>query len=194
MIGIMYRHGLLYETLLRFTDPGNIVPKKIAELITGESVLELGCGTARLREFIPKETEYLGIELNENFIEYAKKKGRERVIKGDILKDNLPKADAVLLTDVLHHVNPSHEKLLRRAKDCAKERVIVCEPYDRPGTLAGRLTDIFGKILDKDGFNECTSWMTKDKVIEFMEKHGAEEIMQVNSHIIGIIPCKPSRT
>lgn len=72
----------------------------------GDKILDIGCGTAEVLKYLPKNVEYWGYDISEKYIEFASK------IYGDrgnfhcaLLKDtdinNLPKFDIVFL----HHLN-----------------------------------------------------------------------------------------
>jgi len=87
------------------------VADEIAEIINEEShasILDLGCGTGRLRKYFPLP-DFTGIDTNKNYIAYAKKKVQGRFIAGDIM--DLGKYigglqyNYIILCGLLHHLN-----------------------------------------------------------------------------------------
>lgn len=79
-------------------------------------VLDLGCGEGILTNYIaisgPKR-KVIGIEINKNRIRKANK-GLKNVsfINGDILNKNIPKADTIVLSNVLHHLPTKDDQAL----------------------------------------------------------------------------------
>lgn len=134
--------------------------KYIASLVKkGETVLEPACGPANLANSLPTGINYIGFDLNESFISYAKKR-RLNVYLGNVLKKNsYQKADVVIVCDTLHHIKLRdrkefiensyfHAKRLFIFCDCVKETRGLLRKIMRP--LNGRLFE----FLDKDGVNE----------------------------------------
>jgi len=73
------------------------------------NILDLGCGSGRLAEFISKDQNYLGIDNSKELISLAKANYENKNIKfkiGDAIESSLPKEkfDLVLLIAVLHHI------------------------------------------------------------------------------------------
>lgn len=89
-------------------------------------ILDIGCGTADILEFLPSSIEYFGFDLNKDYIDYAKRKfgSRGMFICSDVNRDitNLPKFDIILATGILHHLNDDEvEKLFNMAAFSLKE-------------------------------------------------------------------------
>jgi len=40
----------------------------------GETIVDIGCGSATILKFIPLDAEYLGIDISENYIRAARKR------------------------------------------------------------------------------------------------------------------------
>jgi SAM-dependent methyltransferase len=77
----------------------------------GDKILDMGCGTADILAYLPS-VEYVGLDMNEAYINYAKKRFRHKGIflatKVDgktITKFFLHDFDIVLATGLLHHLN-----------------------------------------------------------------------------------------
>jgi ubiquinone/menaquinone biosynthesis C-methylase UbiE len=82
------------------------------DLKGGEKVIDFGCGPGNSIKFIPKDVEYIGYDINADYIRTAEKKfgNRATFIVGtahDFINkpDNrMNNSDIVLITGVLHHV------------------------------------------------------------------------------------------
>lgn len=76
-------------------------------LVKGNSVLDIGCGNGRLKEYLDKKTSvnYRGVDNNQKFIDIAKQKGDFFDI-GDFLSLPYPDLsfDLVLSVAVFHHI------------------------------------------------------------------------------------------
>lgn len=126
--------------------------KKLKEyVVSGKSVLDLGCGNGRLYElFSGKNIEYIGIDFSENLIQIAKEKYGDKFIQGDIL--NLPfseqKFDSVWVIAVLHMI-PSKE-LRKRAVSEIKR---VLKQGGRVIVVVWKLKSLFRKNIFKEWQN-----------------------------------------
>ena len=84
----------------------------------GDRIFDIGCGTADILSLLPT-VEYVGIDANQKYIKYAKKRFGE---KGIFLANRLKEApmselsgfgfDKVLATAVLHHLNDDEARQL----------------------------------------------------------------------------------
>ena len=151
-----------------------------------KNVLELGCGTCLLLEFLDRTNAYTGIELNQAFIDYAKSKRGAKVIRANIFDfRKYPKTDVIIMCDVLHHVHPRHEELLQRALRMAK-KVIVCEPksdYSMHNFLAQFDTDGINRKASPIGWNKE---FRGKKLTEFLRKNGAKRVKVIGGDVIGV--------
>lgn len=96
----------------------------------GDFVLDVGCGTAEIRLFLP-DVLYYGFDPSAGYIEAAKSRLREAHMHktGTLLHAtldeatlNLPKIDIVLVSGVLHHMSDDEaRRLAELAKAALKE-------------------------------------------------------------------------
>jgi SAM-dependent methyltransferase len=104
----------------------------------GDYVLDIGCGTAEIRMFLP-DVEYFGFDPNAHYIDAANNRLRESHKTGTLLHatldvaalTELPKFDIVLVSGVLHHLNDNEVvQLAKLAKAAMKEggRLITIDP------------------------------------------------------------------
>ena len=90
---------------------------KVEKLIPKKGfIIDLGCShglLTNLLAFTSKERKVLGLEINNNRIKYADIGISNATFKtGDITKMNIPKADCIVFTHVLHHLHTYEEQEL----------------------------------------------------------------------------------
>lgn len=165
-------------------------------ILPGESVLDVGCGTGTLQSHL-KGNEYLGIDLNTDFVRYAKKKGRN-VIHQDALEFSRYKDfDVCVITDFLHHIAPRHKEFMESVLPQVKKRVIVCEPFESQGRhpIAKKLI----LMVDHDGINDSGEWMGEAELMRFYSGFNPSRIDNVCQSLIAVYdkstgPREPVKT
>ena len=90
---------------------------KVEKLIPKKGfIIDLGCShglLTNLLAFTSKERNVLGLEINNNRIKYANIGISNASFKaGDITKMNIPEADCIVFTHVLHHLHTYEEQEL----------------------------------------------------------------------------------
>lgn len=100
------------------------------KLKPGFKVLDVGCGFGNLLEFLPKNISYVGIDISQNYINYAKKRynSRGRFICADVtelvLKEE--KFDVIFINSVFHHLSDGEvKKLLKSLQIFVKKETVV---------------------------------------------------------------------
>ncbi len=162
--------GRRYEHILKFVSPK-------------DSVLDVGCGTGTFQSYL-NGNDYLGLELNDNFISYAKGKNRN-VIKQDATTfDRYGDFDVCIVIDFLHHLNPKHGELMEKALSGIRKRVIVCEPYEFSGRHP--IVKELIKILDSDGMNNSGEWGNRGELLKFYEKFKPSRVDELDHSIIAV--------
>jgi len=86
--------------------------KNFWRLRGGETVIDLGCGSGTVLEYLPEDIDYLGVDISENYVRAARQRFSERGrfflgSVGDFLnQDDQRKgtADVVLCNGLLHHL------------------------------------------------------------------------------------------
>ncbi len=92
------------------------------------SVLDVGCGTCRLYNFLSQRGwtgQYIGIDV-QRYEDYTYPAGVELII-GDALALTFPKTDTVVLNHILEHVEDPCA-LLRKSIESCQENVILSVP------------------------------------------------------------------
>jgi SAM-dependent methyltransferase len=80
-------------------------------------ILDIGCGTAEILEFLPEDIHYVGFDASKEYIKQAKNRfGHRGEFFADLIKsahlDSLGKFDIVLAFGVLHHLDDPEAKTL----------------------------------------------------------------------------------
>lgn len=84
--------------------------KDVMQVKSCECVLDIGCGPADLLAYLPKNVNYWGFDISEEYIDKAKQKYSDKghficklLEQSDL--ETLPKFDNVVLTGVFHHLD-----------------------------------------------------------------------------------------
>lgn len=173
-MGIQYRFTWLYRLLIPIIHRKKVVLAFKRAVGTDVSVLDVACGYGQMLDYMDESVEYNGIDLNEHFLAYAKKHGRN-VKRADIFdKKSYKHVDVVCLVDVIHHLPEERlPELFDLLYSHAKKRVVVLEPAfvdlaDKYGWI-GKPIDWLFKKLDNDGINEIEKWLSEEEYIELFD-------------------------
>jgi len=128
---------------------------QVARLIKPNTkVLDIGCNDGNIRNFLPKNIIYYGVDIDREFIQDLKNKNINAE-QADLNKDEIPfqneKFDYILLLDIIEHVvNP--KDLLEQSKNKLKPngRIIITLPNDYH--ILNKLRFITNKHLTEDPF------------------------------------------
>lgn len=133
LLGFSSVYDLFQEHLLGGKNARRWLATHFWKLEGGETVVDLGCGTATILEYLPPDIEYLGVDISENYILAARKRfPTRRFFLGtavDLLDHHdscLSAADVVLCNGLLHHL-------------CDEEAITVLESSKRILKPNGRL-------------------------------------------------------
>lgn len=149
-----------------------------------DSVVDVGCGTGILADYLPPGRKYLGIDLNERFLRYAKKKGRNVMLQDALTFDSYSDYDACVIMDLLHHINPRHKEFVERVLSDVRKRVIICEPFEVPDR--NPITKSLVRIIDSDGTNSPEEWMDKESLREFYDSFGPKSVVNMGQAMIAV--------
>ena len=139
------------------------------------NVLDIGCGPSEILDSLTK-VNYFGYDINSNYINYAKKKYKEKgkfFCKKFTSKDikNLPKFDHILLLGILHHLNDQEinklmkliKKVLKKEGSIITEDPIFVENQNRITKFIIRM-DRGNNVRDKKGYiNVMEKYFSKVK-------------------------------
>jgi SAM-dependent methyltransferase len=142
----IYWHPFIYRTLIRglygrdFHERYEILASLIE---SGSTVVEACMGDGYLYQNYLRDArvDYLGLDINEAFVAYARKRNIRAEVH-DLRRDDIPAADFVIIQGSLHQFIPHHEELLERLRSSARKKLIVSEPVrnlissDKPAVAA----------------------------------------------------------
>ena len=79
---------------------------------SNDKVLDIGCGTGEILEFLPESVEYTGCDISEKYISHARRKYGMKgswfaIPVADLTAESNEKYDLVLANGVLHHLSDS---------------------------------------------------------------------------------------
>jgi cyclopropane fatty-acyl-phospholipid synthase-like methyltransferase len=106
-----------FQNLVGSNNVRKILVSNYLNLNGNEKILDIGCGTSEILEYLPKGIEYHGYDLSSRYIEHAKKKygNRGNFYCADATKIKLnkdSKFSRVLALGLLHHLNDDEVLLL----------------------------------------------------------------------------------
>ena len=128
------------------------------------SVIDIGCGIGQYAAVT--DGEYLGIDLNPRYIEYAQHRrgGPRRSFRqadARTIGNENHRFDIVLMVDFLHHLpdDTCHE-LLEHAVRLARRHVVSFEPVEEQGNRVGRW------IIDNDRGHHMRPLIEFERLVE----------------------------
>jgi SAM-dependent methyltransferase len=114
-------------------------------------VLDIGCGTARILDYLPKDVSYYGFDLSQTYIDDAKarygSRGHFNCALVEQAIDSLAPFDAVLAVGVLHHLDNSQAIALMQLAYASLKQ-------------GGKLITIDPTLVD--GQNEIAKYLVKN--------------------------------
>lgn len=107
-----------------------------------KSVLDVGCGTGDFIEAVPDNMSYLGIDINKEFISFAKSHYKDRkslFLVQDVIEEQFSldqKFDATILISMLHHFSDKDlEEILLKIKKITRKVIIIADIIPNPPGL-----------------------------------------------------------
>lgn len=111
------------------------------------SVLDLGCGDFNIgKHFVELTKKYIAVDIVENLIDYNKKTFKKENLEFfclDIAKDNLPKADCVIIRQVLQHL--SNKEVINIVEKLYQYKYIILTEHLPNGAFTPNLDIISGQ-------------------------------------------------
>ena len=103
-----------YQKLARYYDTDKApvwqeVKDLLSDIKSGIAVLDIGCGTGRVRQALPADLDYTGLDNSPELLEVARRKyANNKFVQADARDLPLPdnSFDVVLLIATVHHFLP----------------------------------------------------------------------------------------
>lgn len=166
-----------------------VIAKEIGEK---KRVFEPGCGTCLICSYLMAECEYEGWDLNEVFVRYNVKRGRKVLQKNIFDFTDYPPNDVILLCDLLHHVVPRHEELIKMALERTKRLIISELPVSfKIQKKFKPIAYFFHKtLLDDDGINSYDNMIQwdypREKLTSLFNSCGCIKVIRVGRNLIAV--------
>jgi len=111
--------------------------KQVAKLISPKKnlkILDIGCNDGTIRNFLPQDIEYFGVDIDNKLIQQLQQKkikAKQANLNNELLPFQFERFDYILMLDIIEHViNP--QELLQQAKQRLKPegKIIITLPND----------------------------------------------------------------
>lgn len=162
-----------------------LVAKKIIEKYPHDSILEIGCGPGKLTTYINCK-KYLGIDMNNKYIEHAKKHYETKSVKFLTLNAmNIPKIkdsfDLIIAMNIVHHLTDSEiEHILKNLiSNVSFKRLLIFDGRPDIGP--------FGKILEY--LDQGSNFRDTEEIAKLVKKYLKVEVEQTVRKSYWIYKC-----
>lgn len=129
----------IYDGFQALMGAARVRRELVAEFIrpaAGMRVLDIGCGTAEILDFLPEGVDYCGFDISERYVDAASARfgarGQFRCGRLDARQvDSMPRFNVVLALGVLHHLDDGEARGLFELAGCALRtngRVVTLDP------------------------------------------------------------------
>jgi SAM-dependent methyltransferase len=181
---LIYRSAGGYELLMRVLygrHYGSRMRSVADQVPAGATVLELCCGPGSLylRYLHGRIGSYVGLDLNEGFVERLRRRGidaRRLDLAADA--DPLPHADVVIMQASLYHFLPDASAIVDRMLAAASDRVIISEPVRNLASSELPIVGALGRRAADPGAGSHAHRFTEETLEELMARY-RERILTV---------------
>ena len=162
LMNVLYlgKYGKRFDLIvasLRALTPG----QRIAELCFGDTVIAEACKQAG--------HEWIGLDINREFVSEAKKKGYQALEIDLTANQNLPRADILIMMGSFYHFHRIEDQFLKKMLDSAPI-LFISEPV----LNLSRRSDFLGAIARRAanaGKGDEEFRYTKDTFLEFLDRN-----------------------
>jgi SAM-dependent methyltransferase len=132
MASVLYRSPFIYDLVMwgLYRQSASERYREVAELLVEySSVLDVCCGPAHLASYLDKNQQYLGLDISDVFVSFAKRRGIP-VQRYNLWKEELPigEYDVIVLQASLYQFAPKQTDVIDKMIASAKKAVLVTEP------------------------------------------------------------------
>jgi SAM-dependent methyltransferase len=174
---LVYRSAVGYELLMRVLYGRHYAERMrsvASQVPDGASVLELCCGPGTLyRRYLRRRAgAYIGIDVNEGFVEALRRRGVD-ARRMDLADEDqpLPVADVAIMQASLYHFLPDAAAIVDRMLAAARDRVIISEPVRNLAMSALPGIGLIGRRAADPGVGSHAERFTETTLDELMERY-----------------------
>lgn len=151
-------YGIYYDT--RYTHLQKIIPDncQLLELCMGDLLFH----DKYLKE---KNIKYSCADINPVFVNNAKAKSIDSVLL-DMLNDEIPKSDHILLQGALYHSIPDQQKFIAKMFNSANKQLIISECVKNVSNSSNGLISMLGAFMSKAKAGQSKIKFTKETLKE----------------------------
>jgi len=144
------------------------------------SVLEVCSGDCwlYLKYLRKKNIIYQGSDVNEVFLSHAQKKNIP-ILKLDLLKDILPRAEFVVMQASLYQFIPRQKYVVDKLLASATKKVLIAEPIKNLATSSNPIISFLAKRLANPGDGQKFNRFDESSLDQLMNDHYSNLIDQV---------------
>ena len=175
----VYRHLSIYRFIMNLLYFGKykkrfiLVSKELRDLPVNSKVLELCFGDTHIARYCKMAGyRWKGIDLNEQFVSHARKKGYDAHCEDLSKLDKFPESDICIMMGSLYHFHGKVLHLLRKMLE-ASDTIIISEPVLNLSNLPG-IAGFIAKRLANAGKGNETFRYNKSALMTMLEKNSAE--------------------
>jgi hypothetical protein len=156
-------------------------------------ILELCFGDIYIAQYAKKTNkQWIGYDINQNFIDYANSGGYNAMNKNILSKENFPKNDICIMSGSLYHFLYNIEQILNKMLISSK-KVIISEPIKNLSN--SKYFGFFAKKSANTGNGEEEFRFTRDSFIEILEEYKIKlsfeyDIIKEDRDILVVLTCK----
>ena len=177
--GLIYKSAKLYELvmLLLYGRYYSTRYRMLADLIEPRtSIVDVCCGPGILYERYLrfKDVSYIGIDINERFIQRLNRMGTRSLLCDVREATILPGADYVVIQASLYHFLPQPNRLIDQMLCAARKYVIVAEPIHNLATRRIPILTSLAKTLTDPGTGLQEARFTEESLDELFSHYSAE--------------------
>jgi hypothetical protein len=175
----IYKGPRIYSLLMRFLYGRNYKARFQSisqEIPDGVKVLDVCCGDCALYTRALKDRiSYTGIDINPSFIKNANKLS-VNMLPLDIMNDNLPGSDYVIMQASLYQFIPFHKQIVDKLLDSASSKVIMSEPVKNLSDSTNPFISFIARYSANPGTGHKIERFTEETFTTFFKDNYGELI------------------
>ena len=189
-ISPIYRYPSLYTLCMKllygkyYNTRFETIAKEIPD---GVDLLDVCCGDCVLHAYIGNKTSYVGVDSNPYFVQMAQKRSI-RVFQKNLLEEELPMADYVVMLASLYQFIPFHKEIVDKLLRFARRKVLISEPVRNLADSSNPLLSFIARRATNAGAGDNIYRFTQATFYPFFEKNYPTHIEKL-SYIPGKREC-----